>query len=83
MKPRFRFRPARYFRAMSAVEEIKAEIEKLTPGQLEKVQAFLAELRTEQERRLARANALMGKYKGLCSSVDDFLRRKHEAGDRW
>lgn len=68
---------------MSAVEQIKAEIEKLTPGELEKVQAFLTGLRAEHERRRASVRELRGKYKGCFSSVDDFLREKHEAGDRW
>ena len=68
---------------MSAVEQIQAEIEKLTPGELEKVQAFLTGLRAEHERRRASVRELRGKYKGFFRPVEEFLREKHEAGDRW
>lgn len=68
---------------MSAVEQLKAEIEKLTPGEIEKVQAFLTGLRAEHERWRASVRELRGKYGDCFSSVDDFLREKHEAGARW
>ena len=81
---RFPFAPphAIVFR-MSAVEQLKAEIEKLTPGEIEKVQTFLASLRAEHERRRASVRELRGKYKDFFRPVDEFLKEKHEAGDRW
>lgn len=59
----------------SAVESILNQVNSLSPAERERLLAALT--RTGAEREATRSSA-WGKYAGLVSPVDEFLRRKHE-----
>jgi hypothetical protein len=61
------------------VENILAQANALSPEDRE---ALIQALQTEEEKALSLRESAYGKFKGVFSSVDEFLRLKHEELDR-
>lgn len=63
--------------------EISRRIRKLTPEQRARVETLVGFLEAETDAdRLARVNAVCGKYANVVSSSDEFAGRKQEEIDR-
>lgn len=68
---------------MSAFETIKEQLCHLEAAEIAEVERLIRDLRNVREKQKATARATMGMLRGSATSVDEFLRTKHAAGERW
>jgi hypothetical protein len=62
----------------SAVENILSQVNSLSPGERD---CLIRALTAEGSASPAERSSIYGKYAGKLTSVDEFLRRKHEEND--
>ncbi len=68
---------------MSRIEAIQEKIAILPEKYFGEVESILNRVSKEQELRRQRVQELAGAMKGKLTPLDDFLREKHAAGERW
>ena len=78
-----RFPCGRNLDAATRIQAIQEELTKLPEISLGQIEALLAKIEAERDSVRLPAHKLAGSMRGRLTPLDDFLREKHAAGDRW